>query len=325
MLKWQEDRAVICDSIKKKRSRGKAVLKVKNDMHFLPKWVEHHAKIFGRDGILIFDNMSSDAEMVKYLETLSENFSVFQFNGSHNLLHDVRVYGELYSAIRSSCEYYTFLDADEYLYWCKGDGSLLQGEMLLDAILASGENVIPGIWFENQVGYEDLLYITKKQNRLMSGLRSGKPMISSHFDISGFVNHNIQMPHGTFSNCKTGNLFVAHLKNASVKQRISSNIEKLRSYNANSKDLKSIGISGNDFTLEDILDTNHEKLASGNAKIYIKEIKSLASAQGDGKVDPEPTSAWVRKERIEFNSPDVEREVLDFIASPEADIEKAFT
>ncbi|TMV83354.1 hypothetical protein FGG78_22915 [Thioclava sp. BHET1] len=324
VLSLQGDCEKVCAEVIKNKQQAKAILKVKNDAYFLKKWVDHHRKIFGDGGIIVLDNNSNDPEMLGFLMEISEDISVYQFSGMHNLIHNVNKYADFYEAILKSSDHFIFLDADEFLYWADADGSYLDDANLIEAIRQHSDNVIPGLWLENQLGYEDLLYFTPKENRLISGLRGGKPMISTGHPLTGFINHNCQLANGTFESCRVSNLVVAHLKNVSPSQRISTNLEKLRSYNLVTRELEPLGIYGGEFTIPEVLAVDHEKLKGGNAKGYIAEIKSLSKVGSEQlSAPPSQMGAWFRDGKMDFVTAETRSAALAFLQSPEDFIRRA--
>lgn len=324
MFDWDLDRSEITRSIQGKHTQLKIVLKTKNESLLLQKWIEHHIRIAGAIGLVIIDNESSDEAVLDVYEELAGIFvdiTVFKYAGFHNNIHDVGIFSDLYKALRSSCDYYCFLDTDEFLYWVESDGTYVADETVVQKIVSSNEMVIPGIWIENHYGFEDVLQFTFGQNRIRSGLKSGKPIISRNAEVNDFINHNIQMPGALFENCRTANVVIAHLKYLSREQRLATNLEKLRNYNKETAELARFGLSGIAFGLEDVLQINVNILNRGNARTYVQEI--IECCDQAHYVDRELNAGSVifREGKMKFHDESERERVLSFLKGPKAIIE----
>ena len=66
LLDWSSAQQQICALIAAHRSQMKIVLKTKDDIFFLPRWVEHHRKIVGEKSLVIFDNGSTNPAVLDF-------------------------------------------------------------------------------------------------------------------------------------------------------------------------------------------------------------------------------------------------------------------
>lgn len=325
-LKWSDSADEICRRVAAQKTKAKVILKTRNEDSLLLEWIEHHIPIFGSEGIIIFDNMSDNSSTYAVYEKFRDMIQVFQFDEMHNHIHDALIFRELYQAVRETCLYYLFLDTDEFLYWLDSDGHIIADERVVKNVVKSGERVVPGIWVENAPGDRNSLLWTFRQNRIMGGIKGGKPMISSDTIIGGFGNHNVQLDPEMLATCQTANLMIMHLKNFSASQRIKANLQKLRSYNSSTQELEVLGLVGRDFLVEDILSIDESALASGNAKNYIQEIKALSSSEstipGSGSIKG---TASIKDGRLVFTDPEDEFTMREFISNPSIVLARAFS
>jgi hypothetical protein len=268
IFQWEIDYAAACARVKQNRSPFKIVLKIKDDSFFLQRWIDHHAKIVGLENLIILDNMSDDPKVIEVYAKVADVACIIRFTGFHNRVHRVEDFEPLYRALQYSSEYFQFLDADEKLVYVDNDLNVFSDYKIVDSLLASGANVLPGSWLENVSESENLLWWDLKQNHPFSCLRSGKPIISSRANIKGMINHNHQLAVNLYDQNVKTNFLVLHYKRLSAKQRIESNFRKLLAYNA---------FKGRQTTVEDVLVCNWQEMPPGNKRNWIKEIQSLSN------------------------------------------------
>jgi hypothetical protein len=325
-LSWDEHNKQICDRIISSPTPVKVILKTRNESMFLKEWIAHHERIFGRKSLIVFDNMSDSLATNAVYSELSDMIEIFKFGGMHNLIHDRGVFKELYHAIKSSCDYYIFLDTDELLYWYTGEErEIFAGPEILRAIVNSNDLAIPGIWIETTSTSSKELLFTFQQARISSGLRGGKPMISSTAPIVRFGNHNIQCDPSVLSAYRTANLIIVHLKNISAEQRIKVNLEKLQSYNSVKGELSKFGIPTGKLSLTDVLQANHEKMPDGNARNYVIEVKRLSITGPGSLVNDCPNFARLDGSKLLFTNEEEGMKIDLFIRNPRAEFSRVFS
>jgi hypothetical protein len=237
LLRWNEDRASAVAKIEKSHLPLKILLKTKDDPVMLKAWIAHHEKIVGLGGLIIFDNMSSDLRVSEIYKEIRDDALVIRFSGFQDNVHHTDHFSELYSALRSSCSHFVFLDTDERLTLFDGQDHFRADPSIIAFLKDhSTTNVFPGTWLQNVTGYCDRFWLNDPEspmvNDLTWGLKWGKPVISSSCNFGGFINHNTQMEHSLYSEPIITSLFVLHLSRVSNQQRIDSNLRKLRAAGA---------------------------------------------------------------------------------------------
>lgn len=308
MLIWESQKAEIAARLRRDPKDFRIILKTKDETDFLKDWVTHHRRIVGDDGLVIFDNGSSAPEVLDYYASIDDRVLVVSFSGYVNSLHRPSLMPELYSALRDSTRYFTFIDTDEFLYWFTGTGQCLSGKGFLSNLLARDESVIPGLWLDNVDGYRTRLWLNEQRRPLLAAVRSGKPVLSASFQWEGMSNHNFHLPEEVWSGCRTANVVVAHMSRLIPRQRIRANMAKLQADRF---------MSGN-FTLEDLMACEPSQL-TGSARQYVREIQSLVRAP-IGEADPtaplKPGSVELRDGNVVFPNTQEENLFRAFLSNP---------
>lgn len=317
ILCWGKDTAQICSIVQSLNAQFKIISKVRDEDWLLAEWIDHHLAIVEDKCIIIFDNMSSNAETFRIYNRYSDKVHVFQFAEMHNLLHNTTAFADLYYALNASASYYTFLDVDEFLFWNLDGSRLIANSSLIDLVSKCGLPVLPGIWIENSTGDRDGFLYTFRQNRIAAGVKGGKPIISANADISGFINHNIQLDRKLFVDCNTANIVIHHRKNLSHEQRVRANLNKLKSYNRQTRELERFGLKSDCFSLVDVLALDEENMPTGNSRVYIREIRELSTLAGKAMLTPNPIGlARLVDGVLIYSDPDDEASIRNFIRDP---------
>lgn len=266
---WDRDRARICERIRGTAAPLKIVLKTKNEREFLRPWIALHARIAGPGNLLVFDNGSTDPEVLAVLRDFAETGVVARFGGFHNDLHRPAAYPELYEALRQSCDYFAILDTDEFLAWMDDDGARhLPPEAILGRLRAlPPQEVVLGLWLDNYRGYDDRFILFRGDIPVPAGLTTGKSLIASAAPLPRVVCHNFQLDTLALTAAKAGNLLVRHMKRLLPAQRVRANLEKLRQYR-----FLAAGEG-----LDRVLATALEDLPPGNVRLWVREIQALSS------------------------------------------------
>lgn len=319
LLCWERDEAAICAAIRARPTPLKIVLKTKNERRLLPGMIEHHLRIVGPDGLIVFDNGTTDAPTVRYLEDLSATVAVFRFEAFHNSMHHTGFnFAALYAALRDASRYYTILDTDERLYWFNADGTYIANEAAAERIAASGLDAVSGIWASNVVGFEHVVRFSLQDGWLRRGIRNGKTILSSAIEPPAYINHNWQVPVELFGPAPIGNAVIVHLKYLSAEQRLAANLEKLSSYSRCHDLLSDAGLTG-EVTLEDALSVDMKRLIP-TARAYVKEVRACHAAIESGLPLPDPDlaipSLRLDNGRLRFVGQRERRRVLEFLADP---------
>jgi len=305
LLSWSDDTDAIYHRIANRRSRLKIVLKTRDDPDFLRPWVEHHKAIAGLENLVIFDNNSSDADVMELYAEIGDVATIVRFEGYHNDLHRPHKYPELYAALQASSDWFILLDTDERLVGIRDAMTVVRDATLAEGLPpATALDVIPSLWLDNVTGYEDRFLAFAGAEGGLRGARTGKPLISSNAKAEGLIGHNFQLDPSLLTEIRTS-VLVLHLKHLSPRQRIRANVLKLRQYRVLSAD------EG----LEEALSYDPATMSDGNPKQWVKELQRL-HRRTEGLGDPDrPLSAG----EIQINRDDSivfydERQAAEFAA-----------
>jgi hypothetical protein len=285
---WADHKEEICARIRKNRALLKIVLKTKDEVDFLRRWIDYHSNIVGPENLIIFDNGSTDPAVHDVYRQIADKTLVVKFSGFHNMMHRVHAFPELYASLQQSSSYFCFLDTDEFLIWAWPDGAFASDSKILSELdTASRSDVLPTLWLENVEGYDDRFWFDAEQNHLKTGLKGGKPIISSAANISGLINHNFQVSPDLFASSQTANFVVLHLKRLFPRQRIRINIQKLRQYH----------VLSDSEDVEKVLAMDPDKMQNGNPKTWVREIQRM---WGKTEVTPD-RDAPVRRGQLKLS------------------------
>jgi hypothetical protein len=313
---WSSNMKPICAEISERSTPFKILLKTKDEPEMLHSWIEHHSRIVGFAGLVIFDNMSSDPRVEAIYDKYRSVVSVYRYSEFHNLIHNTHYFPSLYAAIRQSCDHFAFLDTDEHLSCYDGAGRFRLDSTIIPFLdNQKSASILPGTWLQNIDGYTDHFSLYDRSIPLKHGLKWGKPIISTKASFDGMINHNTQIEHALYIQPLTTNFFVLHLSRISKQQRIEANLRKLRSYNA-----IEYGCG-----LEQFLTVDVEELGSDQVKMYAREIREL--------IDPKTPErgelfGWIHlsKEGDLTCSKAWQREVLaHFLSNPEEYVSGLFS
>ena len=189
-----------------------------------------------------------------------------RYAGFVDNIHRVSIFPELYAALRASANYYSFLDTDEFLAWLEHDLTVIRDHRVVERIANSGVPVLPGTWLSNVIGFGDRFFVDVGGRGLGQGFKWGKPVIASSVEVSGFINHNVQLDRSAYGDRIPTNCIVFHLNRLSVKQRIGTNLHKLAA----------LGALPQEARLQDVLLMELHDLPHGNIQLYVREIQELA-------------------------------------------------
>ena len=266
MLRWETDKDTVCESVRKRESFLKIILKTRDDPILLDRWINHHVRIVGEESIIIFDNMSIDISVMQIYQS-NKNMLICQFNGYQDYIHDSQRYKELYAALKVSCKFYIFLDTDEFMAWAYNDRFYGDEQVLYRLKELPSGVCYPGVWLRNLIGHDNRFYAFSEEY-LVDGLLWGKPLIATQTNITcSLVIHNEHLFKTNMISLRSPrNLFVLHLNRLVPIQRIRANIFKLRTY----------GVYADEKNLEEILAIDTSLIEDQNHRIYTREIQALA-------------------------------------------------
>ena len=265
---WERDKSAICSAIAGHKTPLRIILKTKDEPRRLARWIEHHAAIAGIENLIIFDNMSSDPIVLRIYEQLYGQFPIIRYGGFQDMLHQRRVNDALYDALAQSCAYSTLIDTDEFLALYDGQ-RFLTDQRIVDFVVALQDTpVLPGTWLDNVAGYNDHFHFSPPDAALRSGLKWGKPIVSTKLATPDIVLHNTQLQEAIRSTRLVGKLFVLHRKQVIPQERIRVNLQKL----------KALGVIPQDLTIGQALELNVNSFTLGRA--ILSDIHALAALGG---------------------------------------------
>jgi hypothetical protein len=270
-LDWDTRRGLCCAAIAGCRSTLKILLKTKNDPYFLERWIVHHLRIAGDGNIVVFDNMSDNAEVLALYRRYQSVITAIRFRGFHNDVHQVRKFADLYRSLAKSCDYFLFLDTDELLVLFDGDRHHSDAH-LLDFIKANGAaEVFPTTWLYNCGRHATRFTCGTELHDLATGATWGKPVLRSTARLWGITHHNDSIDPKLYASPFRTSFFLLHMTNLIPEQRLSANINKLVAR----------GFARAGDTVEQICARSLDGISDKLIPLYVDEIKSLASKTAD--------------------------------------------
>ncbi|WP_322764968.1 hypothetical protein [Cyanobium usitatum] len=190
----------------------------------------HHQNLLPGCRLIIFDNESTDATLIKAYEDISsDNVFVFSFSGNPDHIHCPSNWGQLYEALRRSSDYYAFFDVDEFLYCVSAEGNIISLEQYLLDCKSQRILCCPSHWALSEPLSEKIYHFCSDEL-----LRGGKPVMSSEMCTSNLdiINHNVQLfgQLDIIHRCR-GGLVLFHQRDLNPTQRIKVNTLKCLTYN----------------------------------------------------------------------------------------------
>ncbi len=272
ILNWDTSSEEVCRKIQREHSDFKIVTKTKNERHLLSSWIEHHSGLVGLKNLIIFDNCSTDKDVLALLEEVSDEAVVVKFSGFHNRIHRSAEFSKLYAALSCSSEYFCLIDSDERLVWVENASKLANSADFMHHLKNSNPGsprVLPGLWVENLWLSHTRFRLYENQTPWPSGLTVGKPILMTSANLPTMVCHNFQLDLDSPEDVRCGRLMVLHLKNLFPKQRERVNLSKLKQYGIINSAMS------DDDAISYILELSESNLQSNNAKKWVREIKKL--------------------------------------------------
>lgn len=269
---WDRDKNLVCGQILNRSAPIKILLKTKNEPDRLKDWLCHHSMLVGAENLIIFDNMSTNIAVFELYKNFASTSIVVQFGGFQDRIHHTGYFKDLYDALRKSCDYFIFLDTDEYLALYDGKDTFCFDSMSITSFLNNHNStlVFPGTWLQNLKGFKDRFMLQGRPGPLKGGLAWGKPLISSRCNVSGIILHNKQLKSFISLSTLITNFFVLHRSKVSSSDRIRANLEKLISF----------GLLKPTDGLDEFLKIDIEQIPEGQRR-YCIEIQAILSEGGD--------------------------------------------
>jgi hypothetical protein len=265
---WRTSRVEFLARVAADKSRLKILLKTKDDPYFLEPWIQHHARIAGLGNLVIFDNMSTNAQVLSIYEQYRDRVPIIQYDGHHDAIPHSKHYPAMYDCMKQSCEFYAFLDTDEFLVLIDGDTCACDERIVAFLDAHPDTNAFPASWLMNVTGSDRRFNVGRSVPDLLRTLVWGKPVVRSRRRPDGLINHNIHAAQLLLAGDIVPNLFVLHMVNLFPQQRIDANVRKLISF----------GYASRDDTIETMLEKNAEdhpdRKSIPTIKWWLKEMRS---------------------------------------------------
>jgi hypothetical protein len=269
--RWDIEDKDIFDPVFSQWSPMKILLKTRDDPWFIREWYAHHAAIVGPENIIIFDNGSSDPEVLAFYIEVEKTTQIVINSFAMNHIHNVHKNAALYGHLKKSCDYFSVLDTDERLLMLSSPEKVAHPSEIVDALpeyFARGADFVAPLWLGN-AHRSSRNFRLSDETELLNSLRWGKPIVGSTNVPTGFINHNCQIGQLTTKVASESRFLVLHLKNLSPEQRISANMRKLENYG-----FIEPGTSPEQAIL---CDTN--KIKKGDAVYWVNELRSLLQSK----------------------------------------------
>jgi hypothetical protein len=238
----------VYSALESEKSIFKIVLKTKNEVFFIEKWIIHHLNILQDAKLIIFDNMSDDEYIHNIYEKYQDNIILIKFNWYMDCLHIVNYSKNIYKALSASSKFFTIIDTDEYLYLYDGNKVINDNSIVKFLEENTDCNFFVPAYLNNITNSENFFSLDYQN---LSILHCSKPIINTKlyqiFESSlakykyPTLGHTQFLPISAYGKTKIRFLLL-HLKNLNKYQRINANMMKLVSLNIvkNNKDFFSI-------------------------------------------------------------------------------------
>ncbi len=274
ILTWDKDKNEICETIRKRKVFMKIILKTKDEIELLERYIEHYSKIVGYDGLIIADNMSEDPRIYDIYKKYLKEIIIFKYEfpniyASHDAIHNKHLFADFYTAISQSCEYFALFDNDEFLILIDPEHEKWYAdEKIVDYIKSiNPKRAIPTIWLFNIPYKDDVFKFDTKIDNLKNCVKFGKVILPANLSMEKqrILSHNIGIHSSLYGDFPINNLFLLHLSTFSIERSLRISKEKLIKRKIIKKES----------SYEEIITMDINKLSDGSAIEWIKSIKRL--------------------------------------------------
>jgi hypothetical protein len=277
LMHWDVNCEAICSRIRAHKTCLKICLKTRNDPTLLERWINHHGSIVGLSSLIIADNDSDDPIVLETYRKYIDLIQIFQFKGPHdNPQHKRSLWLEFWFALSESCDYFLFLDTDEYLVEMN-QNMWSASPKIVSRLHAQPERaMIPTYLLNNSMFYRDDVFKIDRIS-LLSSLCWGKPICPSPLENThGFI-HNNQVLGQEWSASAPSNLFLLHYNQLYPEQRL----------NAILLSMKNFGDIKEGEGLEALIPSLCEHHSSPRVRRYANEVKKINAAMHKSKTGQE--------------------------------------
>ena len=196
IYKWENesDREQVINIIGSRKKNFYLILKTKDEIEYLPYWIQHHLKYFDPEQILIFDNMSELEETYRIYDNLPEQILLIQFEGFHDEIHiPRRKFNLLYQTLIESAKFFWFIDTDEFIITKQENSNIFRDfDSYFNRLIKEDLKRQPDFLAIPYIYFPSFRNINLKD--LWNQLLWGKPILISNSNLfkEGFLIHNIR-------------------------------------------------------------------------------------------------------------------------------------
>ena len=277
--RWGRDDEAVCAAIRANRSTLKLILKTRNEDFFIERWLEHYLAILDpEDKIIVLDNMSDSERVFSVYERHAHRIILAQYEGHVDSAHSLRKFAAMYDAVMETSQFYALLDTDEFLHLHDGR-KLLRNNQILRYLRHNADAALcPTLFLTNVFAREDALIC--EEDDLRTYHCNGKPLLNSALmreKLRTPVGHTRNLPAAILSGRAPLSFVLFHLTRLSREQRITANLQKLRSF----------GLIRDEKDLSFLERVRDEQIESPSIRAYLAELRKLAGMRDEAAVTTE--------------------------------------
>lgn len=302
-LRWPDDEIAICARIAAARAELKFVLVTRDERELLERWILHHLPLAGPRGLVIFDNGSTDPDVLAVYARYASVVDVFGWDLRHTTICNATLSRPLFLAIGSSCRNYALIDTDEFACWTDGE-RLYRDDLVARLAEADPATVHPGMWWETYQESAEIYWPRMP-------LTWGKPLLGAAVEVQGSVNHNGFLVRNNPGLRMRGGFVVLHHPLASRERRIRSNVQKCIAH----------GWADSPAQIDAIIAAGDFAGLPERFRVYLREIVQCRAParQPDPQLLPR-TLAVGDDGRLRHGSPEIARQLRQFATAADIPI-----
>ncbi|MFM9058048.1 MAG: hypothetical protein ACKOSQ_02785 [Planctomycetaceae bacterium] len=299
-LRWPDDEAAICARIAATRAELKFVLVTRDERELLERWILHHLSLTGPNGLVIFDNGSTDPEVIALYARYADVIEVFGWNLRHTMVFNTTRHRPLFLSLRLSCRNYALIDTDEFACWTDGD-RLYQDNLVARLSEADAATVHPGMWWETYHEPAEIYWPRMP-------LTWGKPLLGASVEVQGSVNHNVFLVRNNPDVRMRGGFVVLHHPFAARERRIRSNVQKCVAH----------GWADGPEQIDTIIAAGNFERLPEKFRVYLREIVHCRAPAPHPAPRLLPGTLAVGEDgRLDHGSPEIARQLRQFATAAE--------
>ena len=279
---WDTQASAACAAVREYRQTLRVVLKTKDEVELLEKWIWHYLSLLGDSArIIVLDNLSSHPAVLECYEKYAPWLIVVFFHGDQDRVHDASPFLPLYEAIWASSLFYTIVDTDEFL--CLYDGYRLIQDTRVLAYLKKSQGVtfFTPHWLPNNYFQEHTFVFQDDPNLIFHNMLYGKPILNSQLvqrkiPPTKRILHTADLPVTVHEGHSPACFLLLHRKDISKTRRIRVNMDKL----------VSSGFIRDRDDFASVLQVDMKTIPNATTRTYIQELYSIIGGQDRDEDDP---------------------------------------